>query len=377
MKKDKHPFDGPDAELTRRHEYTDLIDQLRRLPDAEPPEELFARVMQQIKPKKAPRWQQLHYRLSQPLTLTFYPLRWLSALVALALLLFFAATLEKQNRPWSPEASEAELNYVLGRSYLSRNESEQAAAHLEKAVALVPQRAAYHFWLGVAYWSLNDPEKELTSYRAALRIDPSYLPAHVYAGHNYMDRKMWSLALSHYQTVLRAVPDHPEALFNTALAYRKLNRTEEENQIWKTYLAYYPSDRRSLQAVRFLYTNGDFSFQPTILGSQRLVLKRIQFPATDYKPEPGAFATLDHAGRSLKQNPNLVLHVVVYLAENARLAEKRAKYLKKYLLRTFPEIESRRIKISWFDVGKAVELNGQRQQLKSAVSLFTESFADI
>jgi hypothetical protein len=47
---------------------------------------------------------------------------------------------------------------------------------------------------------------------------------------------------------------------------------------------------------------------------------------------------------------------VAYQKDNKRLAELRAKSVKRYLLDRFPEIKSSRLKVSWFEVPEKIKI---------------------
>ncbi len=78
------------------------------------------------------------------------------------------------------------LNFYLGRCLLVLHQPQQALHGLEKAAALAPQEADYHFWLGVGYWANLDFDKEIGSYLKALQCDPRHVQARVYLGHAYL-----------------------------------------------------------------------------------------------------------------------------------------------------------------------------------------------
>jgi tetratricopeptide (TPR) repeat protein len=268
--------------------------------------------------------------------------------------------------------AEARLHFLMGRSCLAGNEAEEALPYLQKAVELENHSAEYHFWLGLAYWAQLDFEAEQASYRRALDLDPDHLPAHVYMGHNFMDRGLWRQALIHYERVLRDVPDHPEALFNSALAHRQLGRTAEENTSWKQYLGYYSTGRKAMTAVEHLNANGDFSFRPLVFGPRGVVLEQIHFTPGGTTPEPDSLAALDEAGRVVLQTPEVILQVVAYAEEAPEVAEVRAKFIKSYLLRQYPGIAPERIRISWFGMPETVPTLSGTVALNPSLRLFTE-----
>lgn len=267
----------------------------------------------------------------------------------------------------------ARLNHLLGRSCLAENAAAEALPYLQKAVALEPGNAEFHFWEGLAQWAQLDFEAEQASYRRALELDPNHLPAHVYMGHSLMDQGLWAEALKHYERVLQDVPDHPEALFNSALSLHRLERPEEERAAWKRFLGYYNTGSKALAAVEQLNTNGDFSFRPLVFGPPGVVLEQVPWPAGAEAPDPEALSILRQAGRAVLQNPELTLQVVAYLEGALQEAEARARFVKSYLLEQFPGIGPQRIRISWFGVPETLDTPSGTVALSPSLRLFTES----
>jgi tetratricopeptide (TPR) repeat protein len=260
----------------------------------------------------------------------------------------------------------------MGRNHLAQGQPDEAMPLLKKAVALDPGNAAYHFWLGVAQWSSDNQSGERQSYQAALDLDPAYLPARVYLGHNYFDAGAWQKALNQYERVLQTIPDHREALFNSALAYRQLGQTGNENAIWATYLSHYSSGTRAMRALSYLNTNGDFSFQTAIVGKERLAMRQVAFHGGGGQLTRAAEASVLSMGRKFAQRDNLILHVVVFHQGDATLAKKRAKTIKQTMLDAFPGIPRERIRLSWFDSALAQKINGREYRLSESVRFFTE-----
>jgi tetratricopeptide (TPR) repeat protein len=264
----------------------------------------------------------------------------------------------------------------MGRSALATNDPQKALPYLKAAVDQEPTQADYHFWLGVAYWAVGNKALETESYAAALRLNPDFLPAHVYLGHNYLENQRWQEAVAHYEKVLAQVPDHAESLFNTGIAYRRLSRTMEENLIWTRFLGHTNTGPRAVKAVKYLNSNGEFSMQLAYFGGQPLVLKSIAFKANGIEPLPESIPSLVRAGQIIRDNPNLLLHIIVYEKDREPLARKRSKRLKKYILDAYPEIDADHIRTSWFAVPRPVKTSGEQYSLDSSVQLFAERVVD-
>lgn len=358
-----------------------LADRLSRLPEVDVPEGLSDQIMAAIQPRRRPWWQTLLFRLSQPRTITFSPVKWAPVGAALALGLIIGFSLNRM--PSEPVSSpgpqvaqsvyDADVHYQRGRKLLTANQAEEALVHLKRAADIHPDRALYQFWVGVSYWALQDYDEELGRYNKALAIDPGFLPAHVYSGHNYLDRGDWQTALMHYRRVLQDVPDHSEALFNSGLALRLQGDKLRENEAWRAYLDYYDRSGESMQAVEYLNANGDFSYRRIQLGMVALVKESIRFDDGDARLAKSSRAALDDIRHIIKRNHRLQLHIVSYAANDAPLAKLRAQAVERYMIDNNAEMAAQRIKTSWFGVPETVELADRSYQIENSIRLFATS----
>lgn len=350
----------------------DLGGQLAELPEVDPPLGLAAAITGKLPDKKVSFWRRWRYWIQRPVQISFVPVKWAPVLVALLLAAVFMQVHPRPSETFAPGRQEGELSYILGRNHLAQDQPDEAMPLLKKAVALDPGNAGYHFWLGVAQWSSDNQSGERQSYLAALDLDPTYLPARVYLGHNYFDHGAWQQALSQYERVLQTVPDHREALFNSALAYRRLGQTSKENATWATFLSHYGSGTRAMHALSYLNTNGDYSFQAAIVGKEQLAMRQVAFHGGGSQLTKAAEASVLTMGNKFAQRDNLILHVVVFSKGDAALAKKRAKAIKQTMLDAFPGIPRERIRLSWFDSALAQKINGREHLLSESVRFFTE-----
>ena len=350
-----------------------IIEALRSLPEVDPPRDFRQKVMAALTPMRLHLFQRLRFACMRPVSLTFVPVRWIPA-AALGLLLIVWIPLQHQSdNPPNLKNETAELNYIMGRSRLAQNDPRAALPYLKAAANLDPGQRDYHFWLGVAYWALNDYQKERDSYRQALKLDPEHLPSRVYLGHSFMDRGQWRKALDQYQQVLPRAPENRELLFNTALAYRNLGLREQENATWERFLSHQSSGERAMGAVEYLHANGIFSFQPVLLGGEEAVLPSISFKSQRVEAADDTLDGLRRTGQIISQKPVLMLNIVVYVKGNESLAKARAQWLKGYLLSHFPQLSSRRIRLSWFDVPRKIAVEDHSVLLDESVQMFAVS----
>jgi tetratricopeptide (TPR) repeat protein len=271
-----------------------------------------------------------------------------------------------KTNPDSPE-----VHYYMGRFQLAEKNNERALYHLDKATRLSPDNADYHFWLGVTYAANNNNGLERKCYLRALELDKKHVQALTYLGHNQLEKREYHDALRTYQRVLELEPDNPSALYNRGLILKRLKRTPEEKLAWKKYLHFYPSGPMARYATYHLNALGDFEYRNHLIGKRTVTLRKICFDPFSSKISEGSYPSLDLLGNILKNNPRLSIHVVTYQKKDKKLAEKRAKSIKRYLLRNYPEITSSQIVMSWFDVPEKINVGNKKYTKEESVHFFT------
>jgi len=261
----------------------------------------------------------------------------------------------------NPESAEAQ--YFMGRFHLADNRPKEALYHLKRAAKLFPEKADYHFWLGMAYAANNEGDLERKSYVRALQLDNKHFQAMTYLGHNQFERSEYEKALKTYNRVLELRPHNPSALFNRALILKRFDRTPEEELAWREYLDVFASGAMARQAVLNLNALGNFQYRNHLIGSRTVTLEKIYFEAFTAKIWIGSQPSLDVLGEIMKKNQGIAIHIVAYQRNNRTLAKMRAKSVKRYLIKKFPEIKSSRLMVSWF---------GTPEEIKTAKKTFTE-----
>jgi len=269
--------------------------------------------------------------------------------------------------------SDANAQYYLGRCYLAVDDNQAALTHLTKAVYHNQGNPDYHFWQGVAYAANGKTQSEVKSYEKALAIKENHVQALVYMGHNRFEAGKYRASLGYYNRALRQEPAIPQALYNRALALRKLNRTPEEIEAWKTYLAVYADGAFARRAARYLNEYGRFDYRNHILGKRTMTLRQVQFAPSSVSIQKVSTPSLKELARIVARTPKLVLHIVAYQKNNRNLAEMRAKSVKKFLLDQEPGIGSRRIKVSWFDQPETVKTRRKTHRLDSSINIFGQT----
>ena len=268
--------------------------------------------------------------------------------------------------PRSPET-----NYYMGRFLLAEKKHADALKHLQKAVRYRPSNAEYHFWLGVAYGASGKPVLERKSYEKALSCNPRHLQSLIYLGHWHLEQKKYHSALTNYRKVLEIWPECPSALYNRGMIMRALNRTPEERQAWKEYLAHYPAGPMARRAVINLNRLGDFAYRNHIFGHRTVTLKKIRFNSFSPDISKTSFASLDLVGEILSNANTLSIHVIAYQKNNEKLAKARAQSIKKYLLARFSKVRSSQIQLSWFTAPEKITSGKKTFIEEESINIFS------
>jgi tetratricopeptide (TPR) repeat protein len=117
--------------------------------------------------------------------------------------------------------------HLLGILTLRTGDAATALAHIERAVALAPQKADVRNSRGFALRALKrDAEAEAT-FREAVALDPNFLEAHYQLGNILREAKRHTDAEGSYRHVLALNPDHVQAHNNLGAALGEQRRFEE------------------------------------------------------------------------------------------------------------------------------------------------------
>ena len=278
--------------------------------------------------------------------------------------------IKKFDREIERYPADANAQFYLGRCYLAVNKNRAALTHLENAVELKQGDPDYYFWQGVAYASNGKHRSELKSYEKSLAIDEDHVQALVYMGHNRFEAGHYRASLGYYNRALRQEPYIPQALYNRAMALRKLGRTPEEIRAWITYLAVYPDGPFTRRAAQYLNENGRFDYRNHTIGKRIITLPQVQFEPSSADILKVSIPSIKELARVTARNPKLVLHIVAYQKNNRTLAEVRAKSVKNYILAQEVSIERDRIKVSWFNQPEKVKNGRKTHRLDSSINFF-------
>lgn len=362
----------------RENDY--LIELLGQTEEQEAPSWLKERIMGNLSAHRPKLHHRLLNQLLRPRTYRFRPLS-LAVTMAVAVFAFWAGTLLQSpvlsdragNKMGVPEtiADNALANYLIGRGLLAGNQAESALQFFQKAVELDPQRPEFAHWQGVAFWASGHPEMERQSYSRSIEDDPEYLPSLMYLGHNYLESGNYSAALQYYQQALQKDPQIPEALYNSALAYQKLQNTSEERSAFRKYLHSFRTGKWAYRAVEHLHQLGDFSFRSYRLGNNRVILNMealLDSSSIEHEQE------ITHLAGIIKNTNQKELHLVFFKNNDKTAAKRAAISLREKILRQLGAEYIFPIRVSWFDSAETVLMDDEvKKQVSPSLLIFTKS----
>ena len=115
----------------------------------------------------------------------------------------------------------------------------------------------------------------------------------------------------------------------------------------------------------------DFEFRNHLIGKRSVTLGKIQFDAFTDNISKYSYSSLDVLGDILKNNQSISIHIVTYQKNNKTLAHARAKSIKQYLIKKYPDIEPARILLSWFNVPEPIKVGRKTFKESESVNFIT------
>jgi tetratricopeptide (TPR) repeat protein len=125
----------------------------------------------------------------------------------------------------------ADAHYLRAKAYSAQNESKQAAAQLEQAVALRPRFAEAWSDLGQARRALLDDAGALAAFERAVTANPKGAIAQYRLGAEYLRQNKPHLAVEHLQKSYELNAADQSTLNSLQMALRQDGRPEEANKV--------------------------------------------------------------------------------------------------------------------------------------------------
>jgi protein O-mannosyl-transferase len=134
-------------------------------------------------------------------------------------------TLWRRTIATNPKAFMAHGN--LGAMLLDTSRTNEALAHLHKAIEIKPDYAEAHFNLGIAYSRMQRVDEAMVHFQDALRVRPDSAAARMNLGALLIQKGDLDGAISYLRRALEIRPGYAQASFNLANALWQKGQTEE------------------------------------------------------------------------------------------------------------------------------------------------------
>ncbi len=120
----------------------------------------------------------------------------------------------------------AEANCIVGNSLLNQGRVDEAVEHFQKALALQPESATFHFALGNVLCRERRMDEAIIQYQKALEIKPDFAEAHNNLAYSLLQIGRVNEAITHFQRALEIQQSY-EAYYNLGCAFRQKRMAAE------------------------------------------------------------------------------------------------------------------------------------------------------
>jgi protein O-GlcNAc transferase len=139
--------------------------------------------------------------------------------------------------------------HFFGRLRAQRQEFQEAADLIARALQVNPNAPAAHFNLGLVLTSLQRHGDAIESYRHALRIKPDFAEAHSALGNALCTVGLRDAAVDSYRRFLEIKPDAAEGYKNLGNVLAAIDRAEEASACYRRALSIAPDDAEALDGL--------------------------------------------------------------------------------------------------------------------------------
>jgi uncharacterized protein (TIGR03032 family) len=222
-----------------------------------------------------------------------------------------AATLCQQILQRYPQTAQAW--HLLGLCSLQQGQHAVALAHLEKAIALEPNKAEFHNHAGVVHYQLGNFEAGISCYQQALvlqpqsidtrynlalglqklgRLDeaiqeyrqliaqqPHHAPALYQLGNIFQQQDRFVEAIAHYRQTIAIQPQHAQAWYSLGVALQAQGEATNALAAYQQALTINPRYAEAHTNLGILYQERGQATQAIARFSQALALKPDYIPA--------------------------------------------------------------------------------------------------
>ena len=135
------------------------------------------------------------------------------------------------------DARNADAHYLLGALLGESGNFDEAALHLDSALAAKPDFAAAHAARGNVFLMRDQRPAAIASYQEALRLDPGNAAAHFNLGLLLLATGEREQALHRFERAYALAPQIPDLLKNLTLSYIEFERYDEARALLRRVLA--------------------------------------------------------------------------------------------------------------------------------------------
>lgn len=140
----------------------------------------------------------------------------------------------------------------LGIALFEREEYEEAAKMMSKALSLSPLDPLLLSNLGICYLELGDLDKAAQAVGNALRIEQDNLFALNTLGEIHLARKEYPQASQAFFRAMQLEPNKPLRLFNLAVSFDKLNDASQACIYWRRYMTVDVTEDHDVEIIEHL-----------------------------------------------------------------------------------------------------------------------------
>src|SRR5262245_20598648 len=142
---------------------------------------------------------------------------------------FYQAAVDK-------DANNAEAHNNLGQALVRLNRVPDAVTHLERAVALVPDKWAYRFNLAHAAGEAGQWDRAVNEYRIAVRLFPADYATQYNLALALYKKGDANAALPEFDKAIELAPSEPSFHFSLGQALEKLGRVNDAVREYRRFL---------------------------------------------------------------------------------------------------------------------------------------------
>jgi tetratricopeptide (TPR) repeat protein len=117
-------------------------------------------------------------------------------------------------------------HYNLGAALLRKGQSAKAILHLNHALKLNPNYTKAYYSLASVLSEKGETDQAIAYYERALRLDPNFSDAHGSLGNILLEKGQIDAAITHYRKAIEIDPGNATARYNLAIALRRQDRSD-------------------------------------------------------------------------------------------------------------------------------------------------------